>query len=127
MTGKGRGGDFAFPSHETAEIWRLLGSLELLPPELKIEMGGILLDLLPKRKMEPLQAAMVWALGRLGCPGAALRPAQCRRGGQAAAQLGADALMAWSPGGPDSLSIGAAKPQEVSRGVTTPLVPPAPR
>ena len=30
-TGKGRGGDFSFPPHETAEIWRLLGSLELLP------------------------------------------------------------------------------------------------
>ncbi len=66
MTGKGRGGDFAFPSHETAEIWRLLGSLELLPPELKTELGGILVDLLPKRKMEPVRAAMVWALGRLG-------------------------------------------------------------
>ena len=29
--GKGRGGDFSFQPHETAEIWRLLGSLELLP------------------------------------------------------------------------------------------------
>ena len=50
--GKGRGGDFGFQPNETAEIWRLLGSLELLPVSLKIELGEILLDLLPKRKME---------------------------------------------------------------------------
>jgi hypothetical protein len=66
VEGKGRGGDFGFPPHETAEIWRLLGSLELLPAALKIELGGILLDLLPKRKMEGVRPAMVWALGRLG-------------------------------------------------------------
>jgi hypothetical protein len=64
--GKGRGGDFGFQPHETAEIWRLLGSLELLPVSLKIEMGEILLDLLPKRKMETVRPAIVWALGRLG-------------------------------------------------------------
>jgi hypothetical protein len=66
VTGKGRGGDFSFPSHETAEIWRLLGSLELLPAAAKIELGGILLDLLPKRKMESVQPAILWAVGRIG-------------------------------------------------------------
>ena len=66
MTGKGRGGDFSFPSHETAEVWRLLGSLELLPTSVKIELGGVLLDLLTKRKMETLQAAILWAIGRIG-------------------------------------------------------------
>jgi hypothetical protein len=97
MTGKGRGGDFAFPSHETAEIWRLLGSLELLPPELKTELGGILLDLLPKRKMAPVRAAMVWALGRLGArallygPLNAVVPA-------AAAAAWLDGLLGTSPG-----------------------------
>jgi molecular chaperone DnaK (HSP70) len=65
-TGKGRGGDFSFPSHETAEIWRLLGTLELLPLAAKIELGGILLDLSSKRKMESVQAAIVWAVGRIG-------------------------------------------------------------
>jgi hypothetical protein len=63
--GKGRG-EFGFQPHETAEIWRLLGSLELLPVSLKIELGEILLDLLPKRKMETVRPAIVWALGRLG-------------------------------------------------------------
>ena len=87
MSGKGRGGDFAFPSHETAEIWRLLGSLELLPPELKTELGKILVDLLPKRKMEPMQAAMVWALGRLGARDAVVRPVECRRAGRRGRQV----------------------------------------
>ncbi len=64
--GTGRGGDFGFQPNETAEIWRLLGSLELLPISLKIELGNILLDLLPKRKMETVRPAIVWALGRLG-------------------------------------------------------------
>ncbi len=61
-----RGGDFGFQPNETAEIWRLLGSLELLPVALKIELGEILLDLLPKRKMENVRPAIVWAVGRLG-------------------------------------------------------------
>jgi hypothetical protein len=65
-TGKGRGGDFSFATHETAEIWRLLGSLELLPLGTKIELGTMLLDLLPKRKMEPVRPAIVWAVGRIG-------------------------------------------------------------
>ncbi len=66
ITGKRRGGDFTFSSHETAEIWRLLGSLELLSVATKIELGGILLDLLPKKKMESVRPAIVWALGRIG-------------------------------------------------------------
>jgi len=64
-TGKGRS-DFAFATHETAEMWRLLGSLELLPAATKVELGGLLLDLLSKRKMAPVRAAMLWAIGRLG-------------------------------------------------------------
>ena len=64
-TGKGRS-DFGFATHETAEMWRLLGSLELLPAATKVELGGLLLDLLPKRKMEPVRPAMLWAIGRLG-------------------------------------------------------------
>ena len=63
--GKGRGGDFGFQPNETAEIWRLLGSLELLPVSLKVELGEILLDLLPKRKMDSVRPAIVWAVGRL--------------------------------------------------------------
>jgi len=66
VEGKGRGGDFTFAAHETSEIWRLLGALELLPLVLKIELGDMLLDLLPKRKMEGVRPAMVWAVGRIG-------------------------------------------------------------
>jgi len=64
-TGKGRG-EFGFAMHETAEMWRLLGSLELLSAATKTELGTMLLDILPKRKMEPVRPAMIWALGRLG-------------------------------------------------------------
>ena len=65
-TGKGRGGDLSFASRETAEMWRLLGSLELLPVELKIELGAMLLDLLPKPKIEPVRRPIIWAVGRIG-------------------------------------------------------------
>ena len=64
-TGRGRG-EFSFATHETAEMWRLLGSLELLSSPTKTELGTMLLDILPKRKMEPVRPAMIWALGRLG-------------------------------------------------------------
>jgi hypothetical protein len=65
-TGRGRGGEFSVGSHETAEVWRFLGSLELLTSNSKIELGGMLLDLLPKRKVEATRPAILWALGRLG-------------------------------------------------------------
>ncbi len=77
--GKGRGGDFGFQPNETAEIWRLLGSFELLPVPLKVELGDILLDLLPKRKMETVRTGD--RLGRRppGRAGAALWAAEHRR------------------------------------------------
>jgi hypothetical protein len=65
-TGRGRGGEFSVGSHETAEVWRLLGSLELLASPSKIELGNMLLDLLPKRKVEATRPAIFWALARLG-------------------------------------------------------------
>jgi hypothetical protein len=64
-TGKGRAGDISFASHEMSEMWRLLGSLELLPAETKIELGALLLDLLPKRKIGPVRPAIIWSLGRI--------------------------------------------------------------
>ncbi len=64
-TGKGRS-DFGFVMAETPEMWRLLGSLELLAAGTKAELGAMLLDLLPKRKMEPVRGAVVWTIGRLG-------------------------------------------------------------
>ena len=65
-TGKGRGGDLALGSHEAAEWWRLLGALELLPLETKLELGQMILDLLSKKKIQPVRTALVWALGRVG-------------------------------------------------------------
>jgi len=65
-TGRRGGAEVTFSAEETAEVWRLLGSLELLSVGLKVELGGMLLDLLPKRKMEPVRPAMAWSLGRIG-------------------------------------------------------------
>ncbi len=65
-TGKGRSGDFTFSPGDWAELWRLLGSLELLPSAWKVELGRIALDLMPKKRWEPLRPALWWALGRLG-------------------------------------------------------------
>jgi hypothetical protein len=65
VTGKGGSGDLSFGASESVEVWRLLGSLELLPPATKIELGGLLLDVLPKRTMEPVRPAVLWTLGRV--------------------------------------------------------------
>lgn len=65
-TGRGGAGDFQFDPQESIEVWRLLGSLELLPVAAKIELGDMILELMGKRKMEPVRAALAWALGRLG-------------------------------------------------------------
>ncbi len=65
-TGRGRGGDFSAGSHETAEVWRMLGSLELLKVATKIELGNILLDIYDRQKSEPLRPAIAWSLARIG-------------------------------------------------------------
>lgn len=48
------------------EIWRLLGSLELLPINVKLELADDIVHLLPKRKLEKARTTMIWTLGRLG-------------------------------------------------------------
>ncbi len=65
-TGKTRGDDAALRPHELNETWRLLGSLELLDIQRKIELGNMLVDLLPKRKLQNIRGPMIWALGRMG-------------------------------------------------------------
>ena len=47
--GGGRGSDTSLLPRESAEVWRLLGSLELLPAGTKIELGQMTLDLLAKK------------------------------------------------------------------------------
>ena len=65
-TGKATTAAIAMKPEESHEVWRLLGSLELLPVHLKVELGDMLLDLLPRRRFENPREAMVWTLARLG-------------------------------------------------------------
>jgi len=64
--GKKAGGDVRFTSQESIEVWRLLGSLELLDVRTKVELGEMLVALAGKKKMEPVRPAVAWALGRIG-------------------------------------------------------------
>ncbi len=52
--------------HEAAEVWRLLGSLELLPHVAKTELGEILVEEMRRRGFDAWSGAGLWALGRLG-------------------------------------------------------------
>jgi molecular chaperone DnaK (HSP70) len=65
-TSKGAGGELRFESNELAEVWRLLGSLELLDIGLKIELGQLVFDLGLRKGSEAIREASAWALGRLG-------------------------------------------------------------
>ena len=66
VSGTTRGEDAALRPNELAEIWRLLGSLELLDISRKIELGDMAVSLLPKRKLANQHGPMIWTLGRLG-------------------------------------------------------------
>ena len=63
---RGRSPTFQFGPHESAEVWRLLGSLELLPVTTKLEIGEMLLNRLPREQLPNLRDAELFALGRLG-------------------------------------------------------------
>ena len=63
---KGRGPDVKLGSHEGAELWRLLGSLELLSIPGKTEMGLMLVDLALREKVAAVRNAAIWALARIG-------------------------------------------------------------
>ncbi len=66
--------EFQFGTHESAEVWRLLGALELLKPETKIDLGNIAIDRLcgeksgerSREKASVVRDACLFALGRLG-------------------------------------------------------------
>lgn len=66
----GRGGAVRRPEwgggHETAEVWRLLGSLELLPLDAKQLLGEAALALATKEPSQAVADALVWAVGRVG-------------------------------------------------------------
>jgi hypothetical protein len=61
-----RHGELLLKPKDSIEVWRLLGSLELLPVPVKVELGDIIVATLPHRKLQTARGAMLWALGRLG-------------------------------------------------------------
>ncbi|MAT69861.1 MAG: molecular chaperone DnaK [Planctomycetaceae bacterium] len=64
--GGGKAVSTAADPTQSAEIWRLLGGLELLPVAVKIELGDAIVEMLPKRKLAKRVPDMLWALGRIG-------------------------------------------------------------
>jgi molecular chaperone DnaK (HSP70) len=58
--------DVGASSHESAEAWRLLGSLELVNVSTKIELAAAMLDLAAREKVGAVRDAALWAVGRLG-------------------------------------------------------------
>src|SRR5262249_36363150 len=64
--GVSKGADPTFSPHEALEMLRLLGALELLAGEVKIDLGRMLVELLPKKKLESIRSAVGWAIGRIG-------------------------------------------------------------
>ena len=66
MKGKKAKGKPSVVLHESSEAWRLLGSLEHLSVNTKVQVGEMLADLFRKRKYEKVRNPMIWAMGRLG-------------------------------------------------------------
>jgi len=66
LTGRGKGGKYASGNHAASEVWRMLGSMELLPHSTRIEIGEMIIDFVPRRKFEAIRPALLWALGRIG-------------------------------------------------------------
>jgi hypothetical protein len=64
-TSGGKTTDPTFHPHESLEVLRLLGALELLEVDVKLEFGRMLLELWPKKKLESIRSAIGWAIGRL--------------------------------------------------------------
>jgi hypothetical protein len=64
--GGGKASDPTWSAHEAVEVLRLIGSLELLSVDTKAEVGQMLLDLLPRKKLQVIRPAMLWAIGRIG-------------------------------------------------------------
>ncbi|MEZ0267897.1 MAG: Hsp70 family protein, partial [Phycisphaerae bacterium] len=63
--GRNREPAYQFGPHETAEVYRCLGSMELLPIDTKRELGRMTLDVLAKDRPKEIHEAALFALGRL--------------------------------------------------------------
>jgi len=66
QSGRGKAVPYASGNHEAAEIWRLLGSLELLDLQTRQELGEMSLDLIFREEFSAVRSALVWTLGRVG-------------------------------------------------------------
>jgi hypothetical protein len=66
QTGRGKAAPYASGNHEASEIWRMLGSLELLDQNVRTELGDMFIDLMNRAAFEPVHNAMIWSLGRVG-------------------------------------------------------------
>ena len=67
MSGKVvKGNAIAVKPEDSTEVWRLLGSLELLSVGEKIELANLIVELKDKKRLSNARPAMIWALGRLG-------------------------------------------------------------
>jgi molecular chaperone DnaK (HSP70) len=64
--GRNREPAYQFGPHETAEVWRALGAMELLPIEMKTELAMMLIDLLGRDRPATIHEAALWAIGRIG-------------------------------------------------------------
>lgn len=66
QTGRGKAAPYASGNHEAAEIWRMLGSMELLQQSVRIELGDMIIDLFSRPAFESVRNALIWSLGRIG-------------------------------------------------------------
>jgi len=64
-TGKGSG-DLGVTPQQSVEMWRLLGSLELLSVRVKDDLGNAMVEFMSKKSMKPARQALIWSLGRIG-------------------------------------------------------------
>lgn len=62
----GRGGAVSLRPEDAAEVFRLLGSLELLSVTQKLEIGDAMVQLLGRKRFAATVPFIIWALGRIG-------------------------------------------------------------
>ncbi len=65
-SGRGKGAPIAVHEADAAEIWRVLGAFENLPPSSRSEIGEFILELISRPRMKAVREPMIWALGRIG-------------------------------------------------------------
>ena len=64
--GTAKGSPLGYGPHEGAEVFRLLGGMELLPQSSKSELGEMLFYFIARDRATGLRDAAAWVLGRLG-------------------------------------------------------------